>query len=262
LYRSLIIGKTVKFVVGSNDSEYDIHEGLAVSNSPFLAEIVKQAQPKLPTVFPSIFRYFVQWVYDKDGHFDYLPDSHFQKKTSPGHPYLPLIRLYTLAHKLRTPTFANAVLKKIIETHKDQGAVVDNHSIKFLYHQKQQNLEIHDLFVHQVSYYADEADLESYDNFTFVKAVLGQLPAIRDNHRPKHPGLEAYCITEIDDPDECVFVSERPAPTPEPPTTQPPRFTASTSTIFDRTSTAEISNGQGRVGGRPRRNETSPLFEA
>jgi hypothetical protein len=196
-------------LVGDDNTEYYIHEKLAIANSPFLAETLKKGEMKIGNN-PILFKYFFAWLYDKDGDFKYqIPQN--------SRPYLQLVRLHMIAYKLRVPSFANAVHLEIIQTYNKTRQVVDNKTVALLYKEQLEDHEIHELFADQVAYRGLSQNFATYDNLQFVKAVLDRLPLIRDG-RQTHPPPETYYITTIEDPepeeeddDECMFLGERPA---------------------------------------------------
>lgn len=202
-----------------------------MANSPFIADLLKKAKKAnmsetTISADPKMFRYFHNWLYDKDGAFTYKAHDFYRSENSLGYPFNPLINLYMLAYELRVPSFVNAVLQKIMEVHRETNQVADKTTIELLYREHQQSLPIHALFVDQVSFHVHEDDVLGWENLDFLRAVAHRLVLIRDGSSQK-PISKAYFIIDIADPepepeameeddddDDCVIVSSQPAPNP------------------------------------------------
>ncbi|QDS69938.1 hypothetical protein FKW77_001936 [Venturia effusa] len=230
---SLITGRATEFAVG--DKKFSIHDTLAKANSPYLADLLEGTKEEIviKMSIPSLarlFKYFHSWLYEKDGCFLYRPYDWYHAETQHGYPFIPLIRLYMLAHELRVPAFANAVLQKTMEVLKKTGQVCDASTVNLLYKQQLQSLPIHSLFVDMVAFNVHKDDILECENLEFLKAVAHCLVEIRDDsrQRPSQPISKTYFITTISNPepepepqamdeeddDDCVIISSQPAANP------------------------------------------------
>lgn len=201
---------------------------MAKANSPFIADLLKKAKKAnvseiTVSADPKKFRYFHNWLYDKDGTFTYKAHDFYRSENSLGYPFNPLIALYMLAYELRVPAFVNAVLQKIMEAHRETNQVAQISTIDLLYKEQQQSLPIHSLFVDQVAFHVHKDDILGWENLDFLRAVAHRLVLLRDGSS-QEPTSKAYYITEIADPepeameedydDDCVFLSSQPAQNP------------------------------------------------
>ncbi|TLD30115.1 hypothetical protein E2P81_ATG06768 [Venturia nashicola] len=231
---SLITGKVTEFAVGNK--KFSIHDTLSKANSPYIADLLRKAKRENVTEIsiladPRLFKYFYTWLYDKDGLFLYKALD-FHGPISPGYPYNALIRMYMLAHELRVPSFANAVLHKAMEVHRAMDQVCDASTITLLYKEELQRKPIHTLFVDMVAFHVHRDEISDWDNLDFVKAVAYRLVVLRDDSpkTPSPPSSKIYFISDIPDPepepeaetepgaieeddddDDCVFISSNPA---------------------------------------------------
>lgn len=133
-----------------------------------------------------------------------------------------------LAHQLRVPSFANAVLQKVIEVRRATEQVCDSSTIALIYEEKLQSMAILSLFVDMVAFHVHRDNVLEWENLDFLKAVAHRLVVLRDESRqiPSQPMANVYFITDIADPepelepegmeedddDDCVFISSKPAP--------------------------------------------------
>lgn len=127
-----------------------------------------------------------------------------------------------LAFKLRVAPFANAVLVKIIDVHKESHQTADESTISMLYKEQQTAFPIHKLFVDQAAHYADEEAFSEYKNLDFVKKVAQRLVSIREKQCRK-PQPQSYFIENITEPepdeeddDCCIIIGIRSAPNGRP----------------------------------------------
>lgn len=221
--RSLITGRATEFAVGNQ--KFSIHDRLATANSPYIADLLKEAKKanitgiSIPTE-PRLFAYFHAWLYDKDGTFLYKAHDFYLEESALGFPYNPLVKLYLLAYVLRNPSFANAVLKKIVQVRQETDQVGDVSTIELIYKEGQQGQKIHTLFVDLAAWYVHEANVVECENLQFLRAVAYRLVQIRQDLLKK-PVPKDYFITEIagperevlqeNDDDDCVIISSQPA---------------------------------------------------
>ncbi|KAE9966156.1 hypothetical protein EG328_009121 [Venturia inaequalis] len=226
---SLITGRATEFSVGNK--KFSIHDTLSKANSPYISDLLKKAK-KESTAEVSIpadsglFRYFHNWLYDKDGSFSYKALEWHRSETCPGYPYNPLIGLYMLAHELRVPSFANAVLQKAMVVRQDTNQVCDESTINLLYDEHLQLMPIHTLFVDMVAFHVHRDDVLDWDKLEFLRCVAHRLVVLRDDSgkTPSQPRSSTYFITDIPDPvseameadddddDDCVIISSNLAP--------------------------------------------------
>lgn len=178
-------------VVASNGEarEFDVYKGLLRRYSSYFSFDCDSSEGltclKMMDVDPEVFAYFVQFINAKQ--FVYDINSHEEGRE--GHIYIPLIKLWLLAQRIRYKQLADAVVKETIQTFtKHNKTLADAVTIHFLYTSTKDMKEARPLrllFVHLAARWANTSDIfrghEAQICSPFMTDMVRRLAILRDN---------------------------------------------------------------------------------